>query len=264
MAKRYDPSTLQGIRAFLQAVDVEGQREQAREFLTSHRDEVAAAFGVTPSVLLAAVDNLPEDADLISKTLGSVEIAIRKAKDAKVDARWKAACDSVAKVAAAGRWEGDRFTFDVDALLSELGSDPQAFLMVDGWNYAHAIPIRKLRQTAALRKELTGWIDYRGIHFRWATGGLSFVGATMTRGATLIPMALPSQAKQAEQAQPAALPAPVPELAAVAELASASNDVTPVAPRPAALRPPRKRRTAYAGFYVSFDSWRRVPIRAQA
>lgn len=232
--------TLASLRSYIRAKGTENEHGEIRQFMIANLDEIAALFGRSRETLAEAMGNA-SDSELVPLTLASIDQKLKADRSSRAEERWRAACEAIGAVAAAGKWDGDRFYIDAAALFRGLGA-PTDRLMIgdDAGTWTHAIPVRKLAQTAALKKQgMVAWVDFAGIHFRWndGRGGLSFTSQGDGEGA-LIPMALPPRA-------PVATPAlEVYELpAAAAAIAEILPPPAPV-PAPEAPKPRRARRPA--------------------
>jgi hypothetical protein len=149
------------------------------DWLAENAEAVAAAFGVRVDALAMAVDAVPSH-NLAKAIVQTCTDHMTRAGSSARDLAIKAMQVAV-DAAAAGP------VLDARALLDAITSAPPGAVLVCGLDDAHEIPLRLLHKVRALKRlrgaDLRGWVDAKGLHFRWyrpegTAGGLTLIEPT--------------------------------------------------------------------------------------
>jgi hypothetical protein len=166
------PSALIALRRFI-AVNTETPGE-IRPYIRENVAVLASAFGITAETILVRVDGVTDDVALpalLLKNIRNAEVAKRAVKSG---ARARAAQAGAGAIAGAVTWDGDRASLDIQAVLSQSLTKRGDLLVFACEDFTVEVPQARLLDLARLRRrDLSGFVDARGLHIRWPTGGLN-------------------------------------------------------------------------------------------
>lgn len=167
---------LNDLRRFIQAKNNEEERAEIRAYLLENAAELADAFGVSLDGFREAVSKVEDDVELSIRMLDGIRSAARDQRHAKYEKIVKSAQQSAEILGAVAFWREDRAEVDIPSLLSCALTRRDDMLIFVADTFAVGIrmaPLFDLRKLG--RVDLTGWVDAKGLHVRWSSGGLNFV-----------------------------------------------------------------------------------------
>jgi hypothetical protein len=165
--------TLRRLKCCIQ--DNEGDADAIRAAALERAGEIARAFGMAEGTFREWVEGLP-DGEVEQRLLLYVAEAHAKARAARRSVRLVRAQASADVLGQAAQWEGDRCQVDVVSLLASALTRPGDQLVFEcpSWPSPVGFGMNILYEVARLeRADLWAWVDPRGLHIRWATGGLN-------------------------------------------------------------------------------------------
>ncbi len=155
--------------------DTENQHE-IRLYIQENLHELARDFCVTTDTITDALANVPDDSALAVRMLETVRKAEAKQRDLKKEARARAAQASADALASMASWDGERVRVDLLSLLSSVLTKRQDLLVFTTDDFTVSVYQAALFDLAKLkRRDLTAFVDAKGVHVRWKTGGLNLL-----------------------------------------------------------------------------------------
>lgn len=167
---------LNDLRRFINAKNNDEERTEIRAYLLENAEELSEAFGVSLDAFRAAVAKVEDDVELSIRMLDGIRSASKDQRSQKYETLVKSAQQSAEILGAVSSWRGERAEIDVPSLLSCALTRRADMLVFVSDKFAVGIrmaPLFDLRKLGRL--DLTGWVDAKGLHVRWSTGGLNFV-----------------------------------------------------------------------------------------
>jgi len=147
---------------------------EIRSYIAEHIAEVAHDLGVTNEAITETLANVEDDAVLATKMLAIVKRAEARARDIKKDGRVNSAQIAANALASRATFDGERFQLDLPALLASVLTKRTDRIVFSSEEFAVAVYQAPLFDLAKLKlRDLTGFVDSKGLHVRWTTGGLN-------------------------------------------------------------------------------------------
>ena len=185
---------LQNLALFIRAKDTDDERHEIREYVATHVEELAHAFDLPVAVFQTTVEAIEEDARLAEQLRHDIKAAQVDHRYQKATARITAAQTSADVLGSVVVWENDRAVLDIVSLLASALTSRSDALIFSSEAFTVAIPMSPLFDVRRLdRFDLTGYVDARGLHIRWRTGGLNFC-PHLDRSAPQVIVHLPARA----------------------------------------------------------------------
>lgn len=169
---------LNDLRRFINTKNNDFEREEIRAYLLENAVDLALAFGVSLHAFQEAIVKVDDDVELSIRVLDGIRRAAQSERSQKYESRVKSAQQSAEILGAVAFWREDRADVDVTSLLSCALTRRADMLVFVADNFAVGIrmaPLFDLRKLC--RVDLTGWVDAKGLHVRWSSGGLNFAPA---------------------------------------------------------------------------------------
>jgi len=163
------------LRRFINAKNNDEERTEIREYLHQHVEELSRAFGVTENAFTQAIEGVDDDVELALRITDGLRRASSKYRARQHEERARSAQQSAEILGAIAQWNGERAEIDVLSLLSSALTRRQDMLIFVADRFAVGVrmaPLFDLRRLG--RWDVSGWVDARGLHVRWSTGGLNF------------------------------------------------------------------------------------------
>jgi hypothetical protein len=168
---------LRDLRRFILIKSAEGNQAEIRAYVTHYLQGLSVAFHVQPQTLLDAMTSVRDDGALACKLLETImraEGIIRKQRKEK---RYRAAQASATALASCVQWKGEHALVDMPSLLSSAltrRNDLLVFTCEEQFTVGvYMAPLLDISRIARTRTDLSGWVDRKGLHLRWRTGGLN-------------------------------------------------------------------------------------------
>ncbi len=170
--------------------------DEVRAFMSENAELVAGLFGVPVTTIENAIATLPDDADLVRKTLNTIKSKIEKTREAKAENRVSTAQASATALGSVAYWIDDQAHFDLQSVLASCLTKPKELLVFsspDGFevviSMAPMIALGRLE-----RDDMTAYVDRHGVHVRWLPkGALNFVHQLHPEPAPRVIISLPAQ-----------------------------------------------------------------------
>jgi hypothetical protein len=167
--------TLQNLARFIRAKDTDEERHEIREYVTTYAADLAEAFGMPEDTFTAGIVTETDDARLARRLLFGVKTAQKERRDHRAAARIATAQASADVLGSVAVWEGDRASIDVMSVLASCLTCRSGVLIFTCDAFTVSIPMSCLFDLVRLdRFDLTGYVDAKGLHVRWGSGGLNF------------------------------------------------------------------------------------------
>lgn len=169
---------IQQLRRFILIKSAEGNHGEIRALIAANLQRLSQAFHVTPEALLQAVSSIQNDRALAFKLLESILKIEAVERRQQKDRRILAAQASANALASCATWKGDRALIDMPSLLSSALTSRRDLLVFTSDQFTvgiHMAPLLDLSKVIRARTDLSGWVDRKGIHLRWRTGGLNLL-----------------------------------------------------------------------------------------
>lgn len=166
---------LNDLRRFINAKNNDEDRAEIRAYLLENAGDLSEAFGVSVDAFREAIATVEDDVELSIRMLDGIRSASKDQRRAKYETVVKSAQQSAEILGAVAFWRGDRAEVDVTSLLSCALTRRDDVLVFVADKFAVGIrmaPLFDLRKLG--RVDLTGWVDAKGLHVRWSSGGLNF------------------------------------------------------------------------------------------
>ena len=147
---------------------------EIRSYIEEHVLELAHDLGVTTEAIIKTLASVTDDALLATRMLKFVKEAEASRRDLKKEGRTRAAQAAADKLASRAVFDGDRVQLDLRALLSSALTKRDDLIVFTTEDFTISISMAPLFDLARLRRrDLTGFVDSKGLHVRWKTGGLN-------------------------------------------------------------------------------------------
>lgn len=206
--------TLRDLKRFTIAKNSDEERSEVRAYVKENAAELGEVFGVEAEEIVKGTEAVEDDATFVRRLLKEVARVERADREGRVEDRSGTAQASADVLGSAAVWVGDTVIVDVVSLLAAVLTRRQDMLIFVADSFAVGIPMARLFDLRRLgRVDLTGWVDAKGLHVRWSTGGLNFRPAMDPR-ATRITVPIPGMAHVAASSSPPSTPIAVDESAA--------------------------------------------------
>ena len=170
---------LNNLRRFINANNTGEERAEIRTYLVQNDAELSEAFGVSVNAFREAVSKVEDDVELSIRMLDGIRIAAKDQRRRRYEALVESAQQSAEILGAVASWRGDHAEVDVTSLLScaLTRRDDVLVFVSDGFDVGiRMAPLFDVRKLG--RVDLAGWVDVKGLHVRWSTGGLNFYPTT--------------------------------------------------------------------------------------
>jgi len=188
---------LNDLRRFIIAKSNTEEQHEIREYVKENISDLARDFCVTTGTLQTALDNTPDDSSLACRLLETIRRSEALQRNRRKETRAKAAQASVDALATLVRWEGDKIHVDILSILSSALTKRNDLLMFTCDDFTVGVYQAPLFGIAKLKKrDLTAFVDAKGLHIRWTTGGLNLF-PQIDAEADRVVMSLPSKAATA-------------------------------------------------------------------
>jgi hypothetical protein len=186
---------LRDLRRFILAKCNSEEQHEIREYVNEHLNEVARDFCVTTGTIVTAMENVQDDAALAVRLLETIRRAETMQRDLRKTSRAKAAQASADALASTARWEGETAQVDILSLLSSMLTKRNDLLVFTCDDFTVGVYMSPLYDLAKLKKrDLTAFVDAKGLHIRWRTGGLNLC-PQIDHQAERIVMSLPARVR---------------------------------------------------------------------
>jgi hypothetical protein len=184
---------LRDLRKVILAKSNEDEQHEIREYISEHLHDLARAFCVTTTTIEDALANVPDDRALSVRMLETIRKAEALQRDTKKVGRATAAQASADALASMTRWDGETAHVDIMSLLSSVLTKRTDLLVFTCDSFTVGVYMSPLYDLAKLKKrDLTAFVDAKGVHIRWRTGGLNLC-PQVDRNADRIVMSLPAR-----------------------------------------------------------------------
>jgi hypothetical protein len=182
---------LTDLKRFIRANNGDEERHEIRAYVRENARELGEVFGVSSSQILAGLETEADDGTLLARLVKEIAAVERGHRDQRVEDRTSTAQASADVLGNVAVWEEDRAIVDVVSLLASTITGREDMLIFVADTFAVGIPMAHLFDLRKLgRVDLTGWVDAKGLHVRWKTGGLNFLPAMDPRAARItVPLA---------------------------------------------------------------------------
>lgn len=184
---------LRNLRRFILAKCNSEEQHEIREYVNENLYELARDFCVTTGTIVTALENVQDDAALAVRLLETIRKAEALQRDTRKTARATAAQASADALASMVKWHGEEAHFDMASLLSSALTKRNDLLVFTTDSFTVSFYMSPLFDLARLKKkDLTAFVDAKGLHIRWKTGGLN-LHSQIDRDADRIVMSLPAR-----------------------------------------------------------------------
>lgn len=147
---------------------------EIRAYIEEHVIDLAHDFGVSTETITKMLARGEDDSVLATKMLGIAKKAEAAQRASKKLGRARAAQAAAETLASRATWEGDRARIDIVSLLASALTKRQDLLVFTTDDFTVAVYQATLFDLARLRRrDLTGFVDSKGLHIRWKTGGMN-------------------------------------------------------------------------------------------
>ena len=169
---------LNDLRRFINTKNNDFEREEIRAYLLDNAADLALAFGISLHAFQEAIVKVDDDVELSIRVLDGIRRAAQPERSQKYESRVKSAQQSAEILGAVAFWREHGAEVDVTSLLSCALTRRNDMLIFVADNFAVGIRMAPLFDLRRLdRLDLTGWVDAKGLHVRWSSGGLNFAPA---------------------------------------------------------------------------------------
>jgi hypothetical protein len=184
---------LNDLRRFIIAKSSAEEQHEIREYVKENIAELARDFCVTAGSLQTALDNVPDDSALACRLLETIRQSAALQRDRRKAGRAETAQASADALASVATWSGDQAEVDILSILSSCLTKRQDLMVFTTGTFTIAVYQAVLFDLAKLKKrDLTAFVDAKGLHIRWKTGGLNLV-SQIDGKADRIVMSLPAK-----------------------------------------------------------------------
>lgn len=184
---------LRDLRKFIIAKSNAEEQHEVRLYVKENIHELARAFCVSTGTIIAALDNVRDDASLCVRMLETIRKTEALQRDIKKKGRATAAQASADALASMVKWHGAEAHLDIVSLLSSCLTKRNDLIVFASDEFSVGVFMSPLFDLARLRKKhLTAFVDAKGLHIRWPSGGLN-LRPQVDAHADRIVMALPAR-----------------------------------------------------------------------
>lgn len=170
---------LRDLKRFILAKNTDDERHEIRSYVAENGDELPA--------LADAVNTIEDDAKLVGHLLAEIASVGRMLRERRVDERARAAQAAADVLASAVRWRDDTALVDIGSLLMSTLTNRADLLVFTCEAFTVAVFMAPLLDLARLKKAgMTAFVDARGLHVRWRTGGLNLRPQTERRASRIV------------------------------------------------------------------------------
>ena len=111
---------------------------------------------------------------LATRMLAAVKKAEAGQRDVKKEGRARAAQAAADALASRATWDGERVQLDMPAIVSSVLTKRDDLIVFASDGFTTSVYQAMLFDLARLkRRDLSGFVDSKGLHIRWRTGGLN-------------------------------------------------------------------------------------------
>jgi hypothetical protein len=147
---------------------------EIRAYIEEHVVDLAHDFGVSTETITKTLEAVTDDSVLATRMLAAVKKAEAGQRDVKKEGRARASQGAADALASRATWDGDRVQLDLPALLSSVLTKRQDLIEFRSDDFTVSVFQATLFDLARLRRrDLTGFVDSKGLHIRWKTGGMN-------------------------------------------------------------------------------------------
>ncbi len=165
---------LTALRKFIIANSDSENQHEIRPYVRENLHDLARDFCVTTDTITKALESVPDDSALAVRMLETIRKSEATQRALNKEARTRAAQASADALASMAVWDGDRVQIDVLSLLSSVLTKRQDLLVFTTDDFTVSVYQAPLFDLAKLkRRDLTAFVDARGVHISWKTGGLN-------------------------------------------------------------------------------------------
>ena len=165
---------LSALRRFILVNSNTESHHEIRLYVQENMQYLARDFCVTTDTITQTLESTPDDSALAVRLLETIRRAETIQRDVKRMGRATAAQASADALASMATWDGDRVQVDLLSLLSSVLTKRQDLLVFTTDEFTVAVHQAPLFDLAKLkRRDLTAFVDAKGVHIRWRTGGLN-------------------------------------------------------------------------------------------
>jgi len=165
---------LTALRRFILVNSNTESQHEIRLYVQENLPDLARDFCVTTETVTQTLESVSDDSALAVRLLETVRKAEATQRDLKRTGRATAAQASADALASMATWDGDGVQVDLLSLLSSVLTKRQDLLVFTTDEFTVAVHQAPLFDLAKLkRRDLTAFVDAKGVHVRWKTGGLN-------------------------------------------------------------------------------------------
>ncbi len=165
---------LRELRRFILIKSAEGNQAEVRHYIVENVDRLARAFHVPVRVIIDAVQGVRSDEALATKFLETIARAETLFRQKKKEDRARSAQASAEAIGTMAEWDGSKAKVDIVSLLASAltrRNDLMVFAFDGGSIAVHQSVLFDLARLK--RTDLSAFVDVRGLHVRWSSGGLN-------------------------------------------------------------------------------------------
>jgi hypothetical protein len=152
---------------------------EIRSYIEANLADLAEGFSVSAETITKTLASGDDDSVLATKMLAAIKKAEASHRDLKKDGRARAAQSAANALASRATWDVDRVQLDLPALLASALTKRQDLIEFRSDDFTVAVFQATLFDLARLRRrDLTGFVDSKGLHIRWKTGGMNLRSQT--------------------------------------------------------------------------------------
>lgn len=193
---------LRALRRFIEAKQDEAERHEIRSYVLDNLDELADSFGASSLAITDKIATITDE-DLPRLLLKEIKRVEATGRGMRAQCRAEAAQKSADLLGGTAHWTGDIAIIDIIALLATTLTRRSDQLVFTCDAFTVAIPMARLFDLSGLRRgDLTAYVDAKGLHVRWRTGGLNLRSTNEVR-APMIIVSLPGTLTSAAASQAA-------------------------------------------------------------
>jgi len=189
--------TLDNLLTFVRSHDTEDSMPAIRLVLVAMAPTLARELGVTLATLRQWIESETDDQTMVSRLYPIIRKGQKIDRARQRDSALSDTGKAVSEVASRATWNHGRLELDAPALLRGKLPPAGGYLVVSSPLWEVWIDAGRLRKFARLpqAKRARAWVDGKGFHLRWGTGGLDLIPQPSDRNA---PVAVMSVGKPAE------------------------------------------------------------------
>jgi hypothetical protein len=134
-------------------------------------ERYAPEFGVSPERFMIALLRPEHDAQILGMLRTAIKDTESRKRQRKAQGRALTAAESAKVIGDAATWEGERAHLDMACVIASVLTKPTTLLVFRGESFEIAVCMKPLLSLGKLgKRDLTGWVDERGLHIRWNAG----------------------------------------------------------------------------------------------